>query len=182
MPAAQHRLQAQTEARLHCSANVSQLHDSSFYRSRHSSPSSCCRYDFIVLNSPLLPPGVRLSQVAEGIPEEDLHDWYPSPGGGFGAQKQAAESADVWAVCTISKAACPLYSLRQDRLCRGQAAGGRMVVIEQALCKGGSRRASSPTSGFFSLAFSPRCRGRPCDGGGHGGRHPGAARWAARLG
>lgn len=37
-------------------------------------------YDFIVLGSPLLPPGVRLSQVAEGIPEEDLRGWYPFPG------------------------------------------------------------------------------------------------------
>ncbi|KAL4431062.1 hypothetical protein ABPG75_006318 [Micractinium tetrahymenae] len=36
-------------------------------------------YDFIVLSSPLLPPGVRLNQVAEGIPEEDLRDWYPFP-------------------------------------------------------------------------------------------------------
>ncbi len=95
MPAAQHCLQAQTEARLHCSFSVSQLHDSSFYRSRHSSPSICCRYDFIVLNSPLLPPGVRLSQVAEGIPEEDLQGWYPFPGGGCGARLHAGSAAEV---------------------------------------------------------------------------------------
>ncbi|KAI7844526.1 hypothetical protein COHA_001884 [Chlorella ohadii] len=33
-------------------------------------------YDFIVVESPLLPPGVRMAQIVEGIPEEEL-DWLP---------------------------------------------------------------------------------------------------------
>jgi hypothetical protein len=39
-----------------------------------------CRYDFFVLESPQLPQGVRLAQVAEGIPPEELEGVIPTPG------------------------------------------------------------------------------------------------------
>ncbi|KAI3433451.1 hypothetical protein D9Q98_003264 [Chlorella vulgaris] len=39
-------------------------------------------YEFIVLESPLLPPGVNLGPILEGIPAEEAHQFLPVPEGG----------------------------------------------------------------------------------------------------
>ncbi len=40
-----------------------------------------CRYDFFVLESPLLPQGVSLGQVVDGIAAEEVEEFMPIPGG-----------------------------------------------------------------------------------------------------
>lgn len=40
-------------------------------------------YDHLVAGAPYLPKGVRLSQVLEGIPQEELEDVLPAIPGGW---------------------------------------------------------------------------------------------------